>query len=80
MPVERRRSARVSVERMEGEGPANTVGTRPDPIAIGWPRRYSAIPTGTRPVTVVPDPGRERISSVPPIASRRSAIPCSPVP
>ena len=35
---------------------------------------------GTRPVISVPSPGTLRTSSVPPRASIRSAIPCSPVP
>ena len=36
--------------------------------------------TGTRPITLVPVPGDDWTSSVPPIASNRSAIPWSPVP
>jgi len=38
------------------------------------------LPVRTRPITVVPPPGSLRTSSVPPTASRRSAMPCRPVP
>lgn len=36
--------------------------------------------TGIRPATVVPAPCSLRTSSVPPMASSRSAMPCRPVP
>ena len=62
----------------------------PDRLESAWaaangpaavtPASRSAQPMGTRPSTVVPAPGAARTSSAPPIASRRSAIPCRPVP
>ena len=54
----------------------------PDKLESAWAaaNEPAASSTGTRPKIVVPSPGADRISSAPPIASRRSAIPCSPVP
>jgi hypothetical protein len=49
------------------KGSAHAIGSRSDPA-------------GARPVTLVPWPGSLRTMSVPPIASRRSAMPWRPVP
>ena len=49
-------------------------------IAVGSILDHLGYAEGTRPVISVPSPGTLRTSRVPPRASIRSAIPCSPVP
>jgi len=53
-------------------------GREPSPGSVKRP--IFRLHVGTRPITVVPDLGTLVTASSPPIAARRSAIPCSPVP
>jgi hypothetical protein len=65
--------ARVATRNVTTIRPAVTPREGPQPL--GAHRIGSIVLTGMRPVMVVPVPGSERTSRIPPRASIRSAIP-----